>query len=192
SGDGGVAASPGESCTGKPFFPTFPTCPYVTLVGATAGTPETGAGLSAGGFSNYFPVQSWQKSAVSSYISSIGTQYSGRYNASGRGFPDVSAIGQAVEIIYNGSGTKVDGTSCSSPIFASVIGLINDRLLAAGKPVLGFLNPWVYANPQMFNDVTSGTNPGCGTKGFSAKAGWDPVTGMGSPNFPAMLTAAGL
>ncbi|CAK5270753.1 unnamed protein product [Mycena citricolor] len=192
TGDGGVASTPGVSCSGTAFPPTFPTCPYATLVGATTGTPETGAGLSAGGFSNYFTTQSWQKSAVSAYVKSIGTQYSGKYNASGRGYPDVSAIGQSVSIVQSGSTGLVDGTSCSSPIFASVIGLINDRLLAAGKPVLGFLNPWLYSNPQMFNDITSGTNPGCGTNGFSAKAGWDPVTGLGSPNFPAMLKAAGL
>ncbi|KAF7323341.1 Subtilisin-like protein [Mycena chlorophos] len=192
SGDGGVAATPGESCTGKPFLPTFPTCPYVTLVGATSGSPEAAASLSAGGFSNYFPTQSWQADVVASYIASIGTEYAGKYNTTGRGYPDVSAIGESVSIVVDAKSELVDGTSCSSPIFSSVIGLINDRLVSAGKPVLGFLNPWLYANPQMFNDITSGSNPGCGTQGFPAKAGWDPVTGMGSPNFPAMLTAAGL
>jgi tripeptidyl-peptidase-1 len=38
-----------------------------------------------------------------------------------------------------------------------------------------------------FNDVTNGTNPGCGTLGFNATDGWDPVTGLGTPNFPALL-----
>ncbi|KAK0184309.1 hypothetical protein F5146DRAFT_938685, partial [Armillaria mellea] len=52
--------------------------------------------------------------------------------------------------------------SCSSPIFASVISLINDRLVAAGKPVLGFLNPFLYAHPSAFFDITTGSNPGCG------------------------------
>ncbi|KAJ7611774.1 family S53 protease [Roridomyces roridus] len=193
SGDGGVAATPGESCSGKAFLPTFPTCPFVTLVGATTGgATETGAALSAGGFSNYFPQQTWQASAVSSYITSIGTQYKGLYNTTGRGYPDVSASGENVWIVQGGSTGLVDGTSCSSPIFASVIGLLNSELLNAGKPVLGYLNPWLYANPQAFNDIKSGTNPGCGTQGFSAKAGWDPVTGLGSPNYPAMRTAAGL
>lgn len=68
------------------------------------------------------------------------------------------------------------GTSCSSPIFTSVVALLNDELLNAGKPVLGFLNPWLYANPGAFNDITSGWNPGCGTLGFEATTGWDPVT----------------
>ncbi|KAJ7184560.1 subtilisin-like protein [Mycena filopes] len=193
SGDGGVAATPGESCSGKAFLPTFPTCPFVTLVGATTGSaPETGAGLSAGGFSNYFPLQTWQTTVAQAYIKSIGTEYAGLYNTTGRAYPDVAASGENVLIVQDASTGLVDGTSCSSPIFASVIGLLNSELLAAGKPVLGYLNPWLYANPQAFNDITSGSNPGCGTQGFPAKIGWDPVTGLGSPNYPLMRTAAGL
>jgi tripeptidyl-peptidase-1 len=45
-----------------------------------------------------------------------------------------------------------------------VIGLLNDELLNAGKPVLGYLNPWLYANPGAFNEVTTGNNPGCFTE----------------------------
>jgi hypothetical protein len=33
----------------------------------------------------------------------------------------------------------------------------------------------------MLNDITNGTNPGCGTAGISAARGWDPVTGLGTP-----------
>jgi tripeptidyl-peptidase-1 len=36
-----------------------------------------------------------------------------------------------------------------------------------------------YANPEAFNDVTEGSNPGCGSPGFTAAKGWDPVTGLG-------------
>ncbi|KAJ7184593.1 subtilisin-like protein [Mycena filopes] len=190
SGDGGVAATPGERCT--TFLPTFPSCPFVTLVGATEFVPERGAELSAGGFSNYFPQQSYQATAVNAYLAKLGTTFKGLYNASGRAYPDVSAIGQRVSIVDAGRTGLVAGTSCSSPIFASVIGLLNDQLISAGKPVLGFLNPWIYANPGAFNDITTGNNPGCGTTGFPAMSGWDPVTGMGSPNFLAMKTAAGL
>lgn len=191
SGDGGVAATPGETCSAM-FLPTFPTCPFVTLVGATENVPERGAELSAGGFSNYFPQQTFQATAVNAYLAKLGTEFAGKFNVSGRGYPDVSAQGQRVEVIASGSKVSVAGTSCSSPIFSSVIGLLNDQLITAGKPVLGFLNPWIYANPQAFNDITTGNNPGCGTTGFPAMAGWDPVTGMGTPNFLAMKTAAGL
>ena len=101
-------------------------------------------------------------------------------------------MGESVEVYVSGSPEPVDGTSCSSPIFTSVVALINEQLLNAGKPVLGFLNPWLYANPGAFNDITSGTNPGCGTNGFSATTGWDPVTGLGTPNYAKLVTAAGL
>ena len=85
-----------------------------------------------------------------------------------------------------------DSTSCASPIIASLISLINDELIAAGKSPLMFLNPFVYANPTAFTDITSGSNPGCNTNGFSATRGWDPVTGFGSPIFSKIKAAAGL
>lgn len=49
------------------------------------------------------------------------------------------------------------------------------------------IDPVLYANPWMMNDITKGSNPGCGTEGFNASKGWDPVTGLGTPNFPRML-----
>jgi tripeptidyl-peptidase-1 len=49
------------------------------------------------------------------------------------------------------------------------------------------LTPVQYANPQVLHDITQGDNPGCNTNGFSASTGWDPVTGLGTPNYPAML-----
>jgi tripeptidyl-peptidase-1 len=52
---------------------------------------------------------------------------------------------------------------------------------------VGFVNPVLYANPDILNDITKGSNPGCGTDGFSAVTGWDPATGLGTPNYPKML-----
>ncbi|KAI0683196.1 hypothetical protein BC835DRAFT_1296691, partial [Cytidiella melzeri] len=68
----------------------------------------------------------------------------------------------------------------------------NDGLISAGRSPLGFLNPFLYANPSAFHDITTGSNPGCGTDGFAAATGWDPVTGLGTPNFAALKKAAGL
>ncbi len=52
--------------------------------------------------------------------------------------------------------TESSGTSFSSPILAAMFALLNGELIQAGKPALGFLNPWLYAHPEMFNDITSG------------------------------------
>ena len=68
-----------------------------------------------------------------------------------------------------------------------MISLINNDRLHAGKKVLGFVNPAMYQNPQMFNDVETGYNSGCGaTPAFNAAKGWDPVTGLGSPDYQRM------
>jgi len=48
------------------------------------------------------------------------------------------------------------GTSASTPIVAAVISRINEERMNAGKGPIGFLNPSLYANPEMFNDITSG------------------------------------
>ncbi|KAF7365967.1 Family S53 protease [Mycena venus] len=194
SGDGGVGGVQPTTCTN--FVPSAPGgCPFITSVGGTTNVPPHAASLfSSGGFSNYFPTPSYQAADVTAYIASIGTLYAGLYNKSGRGIPDVSAASHNIEIVWQGDVNLVDGTSCASPIFASMIALVNDRLLAAGKPVLGFLNPFLYSTTgrAAFTDVTSGNNPGCNTNGFSATTGWDPVTGLGTPNFDGLLKAVGL
>jgi tripeptidyl-peptidase I len=154
----------------------------MTSVGATTGVPETSASFSSGGFSNIFSTPSFQSSAVSSYLSQLGSTNSGKFNRAGRGFPDVAAMGDNVEIIFQQQAGLVAGTSCSSPIFASIISLINDRRIAAGKSSLGFLNPFLYGTAaSTFNDITTGNNPGCNTNGFPAKTGWDPVSIALSP-----------
>ncbi|EPT01829.1 hypothetical protein FOMPIDRAFT_93538 [Fomitopsis schrenkii] len=193
SGDGGVAGTrSSHSCTD--FVPTFPSgCPYLTSVGATGGyNPEVGASFSSGGFSKVFATPSFQTSAVSAYLSWLGGNYSGLYNPQGRGYPDVSTQGVDFAIVLNGQIQGVGGTSCASPTFASVIALLNDELASAGKSRLGWLNPWLYSHPDALNNITSGNNPGCGTDGFYATSGWSPITGLGTPNYDALRSAAGL
>jgi tripeptidyl-peptidase-1 len=87
-------------------------------------------------------------------------------------------------IVFNNKTEGFGGTSCSSPGFASVIALINDRLVAQGAPVLGFLNPWLYANAAALADITIGHNSGDACEnttfsGFDASAGWDPLSKWG-------------
>ncbi|KAI0367269.1 family S53 protease [Pilatotrama ljubarskyi] len=194
SGDGGVAGTQAEGCT--VFVPTMPSaCPFVTSVGATTGIgPEVAASFSSGGFSDIFARPSYQDAVVSAYLDTLGDTNEGLFNSSGRAFPDLSAQGTNVEIVFQSEFGEVAGTSCSTPITASIIALLNDQLAIAGKPPLGFLNPFLYslAGSAAFTDVTSGSNPGCGTNGFPAGPGWDPVTGLGTPNFAALRAAAGL
>ena len=70
------------------------------------------------------------------------------------------------------------GKSAAVPVVSGIIALLNDARLRAGKPTMGFLNPFLYssAGAAALNDVTTGDNPGCNTNGFPAKAGWDPVS----------------
>lgn len=119
----------------------------------------------------------------------MGNTDSGKFSTSGRGFPDVAAAGVAFNIVVDGRVEQVEGTSCASPTFASVIGLLNDELLSHGQAPLGFLNPWLYSDAaSALNDITSGDNPGCFTNGFPATKGWDAV--RSSPiivNFPVIV-----
>ena len=64
------------------------------------------------------------------------------------------------------------GTSASTPIFASIINLINEERLAVSKAPVGFINPVLYDHPYVLNDIKNGSNPGCGTNGFRAVEGW--------------------
>jgi len=196
SGDGGVGdgetdpalttciTNDGQNKT--QFMPIFPGgCPYVTAVGGTNFIPETAVFFSGGGFSNYFKQPSYQKAAVEKYLKALPKGvYKGLYNPSGRAYPDVAALGRRYQIWWKGAPVLIGGTSASAPTFAAVVALLNDARLASGKPVLGFLNPLLYSKGVPgFNDIDVGNNPGCGTLGFNATKGWDPVTGLGTPDF---------
>jgi subtilase family serine protease len=84
-------------------------------------------------------------------LTSYGNSY---YNQSGRGYPDVSAVGLNILLYFDTQPAFVGGTSASAPIFASIINLINENRLAAGKSTVGFINPTLYKNPHAFTDVS--------------------------------------
>ncbi|MCJ1474289.1 hypothetical protein MMC13_002947 [Lambiella insularis] len=206
SGDNGVAGNSGQCIdpttgqynngTSGKFNPSFPgTCPYITSVGATQIVP--GASVTApeeacetvifsgGGFSNVFPLPSYQAAAVQEFFTNYPPPYGAdRFNNSRmtRGFPDVSANGANYVIAIDGTFSLVYGTSASSPTFGSVLTIVNEVRADLGKGSIGFVNPTLYANPEVLNDITKGGNQGCGTPGFTAVPGWDPVTGLGTPN----------
>lgn len=210
SGDNGVAGNGGQCIaangsysngTAGMFNPGFPsTCPYVTSVGATQIKP--GASITApeeacetvifsgGGFSNVFPLPSYQATAVKSFFANHPPPYTAaQYNNTqkSRGFPDIAANGANYVVAVDGAFTLIYGTSASSPVVGSILTLVNEARLTIGKSSIGFINPTLYANPGILNDITSGGNQGCGTPGFTAVEGWDPVTGLGTPNFPKLV-----
>ncbi|KAK0336233.1 hypothetical protein LTR91_005266 [Friedmanniomyces endolithicus] len=199
SGDAGVGSN--GTCfsntdpTKAMFLPAFPaSCPWVTSVGGTKDfQPEVAVSRfgSGAGFSNYFGRPAYQTAAVEGYFAKIGDLYAGLYNTTGRGYPDVAAQGNHDVIVWAGNVTTVGGTSASSPTFAAVIALVNDALIARGRPALGFLNPWIYGGAyRALNDITSGSSIGCNSSGFPAEVGWDAVTGYGTPNFGKLVGAA--
>lgn len=186
------------------------TCPYVTAVGSTFLPPGANVSQDAevattrfpsgGGFSNIYGIPDYQSAAVSSYLTNHNPGYvsysstnndsfganGGIYNSNGRAYPDVSAVGDNVIIFNGGFPTLIGGTSASAPTWGGIVTRLNDERLAAGKTPVGFLNPTLYANPSALHDITVGNNSGCGTSGFFAAEGWDPVTGLGTPNYPAL------
>ncbi|EME85089.1 uncharacterized protein MYCFIDRAFT_60025 [Pseudocercospora fijiensis CIRAD86] len=199
SGDAGVGADgtcySNDGKNTSMFLPAFPAgCPWVTAVGGTENfAPEVAVNrfASGAGFSNYFPAPKYGQSTWNAYVKGLNGLHDGLYNKEGRAYPDVAAQGNHDAIAWNNTLRTVGGTSASSPTFAAVISLVNDALLAKGKAPLGFLNPWIYSGGyKALTDVTNGTSYGCNTTGFPAKAGWDAVTGFGTPNFPKLVEAA--
>jgi tripeptidyl-peptidase I len=107
------------------------------------------------GFSNIFEAPSYQSAAVKGYLEKYAPKYGDSvFNSSGRGFPDVSALGLSLATVYENRAIAVGGTSASAPIFASIVTLLNEERLAQGKKPIGFLNPTLYKHPEMFNDIT--------------------------------------
>ncbi|KAJ5301534.1 hypothetical protein PENANT_c002G09403 [Penicillium antarcticum] len=211
SGDSGVGAAcqTNDGRNATHFPPQFPaSCPWVTSVGATTGiSPEKAVYFSSGGFSDLWDRPKYQEEAVSSYLAGLGNTWSGLFNPNGRAFPDVAAQGQNYAIFEHGSLSSVDGTSASAPAFAGVIALLNDGRIKNNKAPLGFLNPWLYSTARAaLNDIVDGGSTGCDGKSrfggasnggpsvpgasWNATKGWDPVSGLGTPNFGEMYKVA--
>ncbi|HEY0178643.1 MAG TPA: S53 family peptidase [Dokdonella sp.] len=109
-----------------------------------------------------------------------------------RNDPDVAAEGNFDNITVSGGqvGFGIGGTSYAAPRWAGFIALANEQSIANGGAVLGFVNPALYAigvgsdYANDFHDPASGSNGG-----FHAVAGYDLVTGWGSPNGENLIAA---
>jgi kumamolisin len=125
-------------------------------------------GATGGGVSSVFGLPPWQtKANVPTSPTSEG----------GRGVPDVAGDASpetGYNVLFDGQSQIVGGTSAVAPLWAALIALLNQQ---RGSNI-GFANPALYQNAENgFNDITEGNNGS-----YSAAAGWDPCTGLGSPN----------
>jgi len=138
-------------------------------------------GATGGGVSGLF--------ALPSYQNSTRVPKHPETNFVGRGVPDVAgdadpATGYKVRV--DGKDQVYGGTSAVAPLWAALIALLNQKL---GTPV-GFLQPKIYTvPPASFRDITSGNNDDGGHGNYNARSGWDPCTGLGTPNGTALLSA---
>ncbi|HEY3840906.1 MAG TPA: protease pro-enzyme activation domain-containing protein, partial [Bryobacteraceae bacterium] len=154
---------------------------------ATDGSPSA----SGGGASTLFTKPSWQTGPG---VPSDGA----------RDVPDISLNASAdhdgYDTIMSGKTYSSGGTSAPTPIFAGIAAILNQYLVQNGNlsaPGLGNINPNLYnlaqSSPGAFHDITTGDNivsvtctgRRCTTQtsssvGFTAGAGYDQVTGLGS------------
>ncbi len=169
---------------------------YVVSVGGTdlstasaggAWASETAWSASGGGISPVAtPIPAWQ-------------QLSGVINSSNYGSttlrngPDVSA--NANWSFYSCIDQQAcqsnvwGGTSFAAPMWAGFMALVNQQRATNGQSAVGFINPVIYSQnitssyATNFHDISSGTSGS-----YSAVAGFDLVTGWGSPQ-PALIAA---
>jgi kumamolisin len=139
-----------------------------------------GGGASGGGVSSVFPLPPWQENSNVPPSPSSG---------GGRGVPDVAGDASpetGYNVFYDGQSAVVGGTSAVAPLWAALIALLNQQ---RGSNI-GFANPTLYQNAENgFHDITQGNNGS-----YSARQGWDPCTGLGSPNggqLPPIFAATG-
>jgi hypothetical protein len=116
-----------------------------------------------------------------------------------RGVADVAfnadpGTGQYVAITVPGATAPgwycYGGTSLSTPQWAGLAAVANALRVAGGKAVLGPVQPLLYTKVAAttsgaFADITSGSDGSCAS--CKAASGYDLPTGLGTPNFAAML-----
>lgn len=190
AGDAGSTDGVGDKKLHVDFPASSPfalACGGTTLKGSgTAISSETvwnetaqNAGATGGGISTAFPVPAYQQAAK------VPKQPQANY--AGRGVPDVAGNADPVtgyQVRVNGQNTVIGGTSAVSPLWAALIAQINQQ---TGTPV-GFVNPKLYSTAAAtFRDITTGNNDDASLGYFKAQKGWDPCTGLGTPNGTALL-----
>lgn len=174
--------------------------PYVTAVGGTD-LNTNGAGGS------WASETAWIGSGGGTSTNGLGIpsyqQLAGVINSANggstalRNVPDVAAEANTDNYFCANGGCfeGVGGTSLSAPRWAGFMALVNQQAAMNGRGPIGFLNPIIYAMGigsnynSTFHDIVSGNNGDGSGKSYNAVAGYDLVTGWGSPNGPALINA---
>jgi subtilase family serine protease len=203
SGDSGVANTDKQ---GRLFpFPTvnYPSSsPDVVSVGGTEVTHPTAA------ITSYQPESVWNDGfgAGGGGYSSVFAEPSDQAGAripdppGMRGLPDVSANAAVISavLVYESfdptvapGWVEIAGTSEATPLWAGT-----DAVMNSADGPLGFLPPrlyQIYENPTLyaeaFHDITAGNNSFGGITGYPAAPGWDPASGLGTPNAAGLAAA---
>ncbi len=148
-------------------------CPHIIACGGTTkfkgSAPESevvwGSGNpdgegTGGGYSNIFPIPTWQSG-----------NHAPPGSNGGRMVPDVAADANPQTgylIVINGQEEPVGGTSAVAPFYSG--------LFASFGKARGFVGETLWENPRAFFDITRGSNGD-----YSAAVGPDPCTGLGVP-----------
>lgn len=188
-------AATGDSGAGV-YWPAV--SPKVVAVGGTT-LSYSGSGArseiawsgTGGGTSQYTPTPSYQSAAVPG----LGT-------VAHRTVADVAfnadpSTGQYVAVMTPGSTTvswlSVGGTSLATPQWAGLVAVANATRALSGKSALGSPNAVLYGQigsvpgtyASAFSDIVKGSDGSCAT--CTARAGYDPLTGLGTPNVTSLL-----
>ncbi|KAI9447221.1 hypothetical protein BJY52DRAFT_1228377 [Lactarius psammicola] len=116
-----------------------------------------------------FPGSYRRDRAVTTFLQNLSSKYSDLTTPGIAAGPDIAAQELDYLVCWNGSPYAVSRTSCATPV-------------SQAKPSQAKPSPRSASSAPSFkdlaglNDTTSGSNPGCNTDGFSAIAGWDPVS----------------
>lgn len=190
AGDNGSA----DGATDNKDHADFPaSSPHVLACGGTRLQADTATGVisaetvwndgpnsaTGGGFSDVFPVPSWQ-SGITGHA-----KHGHAPKHAGRGVPDVSGVADpqtGYKVRVDGKDMVIGGTSAVAPLWAALVA----RLAQATNKRFGLIQPLLYQNGKQpasgFHDITSGSNGS-----YQAGPGWDPCTGLGSPDGSALL-----
>jgi len=149
-----------------------------TVTSETVWNDGPGRGATGGGVSDVFALPPWQSAAGVPARPGGGT---------GRGVPDVAGNADPAtgyQVLVDGQRTVIGGTSAVAPLWAGLLA----RLAQATGLRFGLLQTRLYAGVSAgtpapgFRDITSGSNGA-----YTAAPGWDPCTGLGSPDGSALL-----